>query len=302
MANTLSWTRESQSFSQRYGYEEPLPESMQLENLSEEARNAVFNIIYDIVSVQGNWGHEENRPAPRMCRHAIASCLKISIPEVGFSWEDVFDKLKSIVFDSPFNEVLDMLEYLAEYRDDRNFSGAETLNGRLANFPNKINGAFDRYGVAYVFDTSREPFHIWPRTSEAQGVAIQNSVAMLKDQGLVAPVTHLRDAASHLDSMEYADAIADSIHAVESVVRILVPGNPKLGAAIASLQEKDVLKHPALAKAIKCLYGYSSDEEGIRHALVFQDKANVNMNEAMFMFGACASLAAYLANICREEG
>ena len=250
MANTLSWTRESQSFSQCYGYEEPLPESMQLENLSEEARNAVFNIIFDIAFAQGNWRSEVTRPAPRMCGHAIASSREVSVRKVGFSWNGILDQLERIVCDSPFNKVMDLLEYLAEYRDDRNSSEAKTLNGRLANFPNKINSAFDRYGVAYVFDTSREPFHIWPRTSEAQGVAIQNSVAMLKDQGLVAPVTHLRDAASHLDSMEYADAIADSIHAVESVVRILVPGNPKLGAAIASLQEKDVLKHPALAKAV----------------------------------------------------
>ena len=98
-------------------------------------------------------------------------------------------------------------------------------------------------------------------------------------------------------------AIADSIHAVESVARFFDPeSNQTLGPAIDSLLENGVLKHPALARAIKSLYGYTSDEEGIRHALVFADKANVDMKEAMFMFGACASLAAYLANVCRERG
>ena len=46
--------------------------------------------------------------------------------------------------------------------------------------------------------------------------------------------------------------------------------------------------------------GYTSDEQGIRHALIDQATADVGLDEAMFMFGACASFAAYLANKHRQ--
>lgn len=44
----------------------------------------------------------------------------------------------------------------------------------------------------------------------------------------------------------------------------------------------------------------TSSEEGVRHSLVFKDSADVGLDEAMFMFGACASFAAYLANKHRQ--
>lgn len=137
---------------------------------------------------------------------------------------------------------------------------------------------------------------------EEQGIAIQNAVDTLKHHGLSSSATHLQGAVSHLNSGEFADAIADSIHAVESVLRVYDPKkSSKLSTAIDWLQNQGIIKHKALAKAIKSLYGYTSDEEGVRHALIFEQKANVDMNDAMFMFGACASLASYLANICRNE-
>ena len=49
-------------------------------------------------------------------------------------------------------------------------------------------------------------------------------------------------------------------------------------------------------------YGYTNDEQGIRHALTRRAAANVGLDEAMFMFGACASFAAYLANKHRQAG
>ena len=49
-------------------------------------------------------------------------------------------------------------------------------------------------------------------------------------------------------------------------------------------------------------HGYTYDEQGIRHALTDQAAADVGLDEAMFMFGACASFAAYLTNKHRQVG
>ena len=49
-------------------------------------------------------------------------------------------------------------------------------------------------------------------------------------------------------------------------------------------------------------YGYTNDEQGIRHALLDRDAADVGLDEALFMFGACASFAAYLTQKHRQAG
>jgi hypothetical protein len=66
------------------------------------------------------------------------------------------------------------------------------------------------------------------------------------------------------------------------------PGTTTLGPALAALEKQGHL-HGCLKAAFSSLYGYSSDEEGIRHALVFKEEAQVDEADALFMLGACAS-------------
>ena len=54
-------------------------------------------------------------------------------------------------------------------------------------------------------------------------------------------------------------------------------------------------------QAFSKLYGYTSDEQGIRHALIDNPQANVGQDEAIFMLGACASFSSYLARKHRRS-
>ena len=58
-----------------------------------------------------------------------------------------------------------------------------------------------------------------------------------------------------------------------------------------------LLSHNALSESFQKLYGYTCDENGIRHSLLENGAANVGEEEALFMFGACA--CGYL---CRKRG
>ena len=66
-----------------------------------------------------------------------------------------------------------------------------------------------------------------------------------------------------------------------------------LGPALSKL-EADGHLHGGLKAAFSKLYGYTSDEEGIRHALVLNESAQVDEADALFMLGACASFVTYL--------
>jgi hypothetical protein len=50
------------------------------------------------------------------------------------------------------------------------------------------------------------------------------------------------------------------------------------------------------------LYAYTSDEKGIRHALLDDSTAKVDEADAMFMLGACAAFVSYLLNKARSNG
>jgi hypothetical protein len=52
--------------------------------------------------------------------------------------------------------------------------------------------------------------------------------------------------------------------------------------------------HGALGRAFRSLYGCTSDEPGIRHPLVDDQKASLDEADALFMFGACSAFVTYL--------
>jgi hypothetical protein len=47
------------------------------------------------------------------------------------------------------------------------------------------------------------------------------------------------------------------------------------------------------------LYGYTSDEKGIRHPLIDDADAKADETDALFMMGACAAFVSYLINKAR---
>jgi hypothetical protein len=83
--------------------------------------------------------------------------------------------------------------------------------------------------------------------------------------------------------------------AVESAARIIT-GNKKamLSDALKKLEEIKPL-HPAFKQAMDKLYGYTSDEGGIRHSLI--DFAKVDEADAKFMIVACSAFV----NFCVQR-
>lgn len=118
--------------------------------------------------------------------------------------------------------------------------------------------------------------------------------------GLKGAQAHLRAAAEALTIGQYTDSIRESIHAVESVARVLAPSG-SLGDALAIL-EKSIAVHGGLRSGFKSIYGYTSDEKGIRHPLLEKDTASVDETDALFMFSACAAFISYLVGKARSAG
>ena len=165
-------------------------------------------------------------------------------------------------------------------------------------FIRAVADVFKEFRLAYVVDVGPPPT-IYPAATKEEGEAILEATAELGAAGLTGAVNHLRKAADCIRQGDPPGAVRESIHAVESTARTFDPSAKTLEPALRSLEEAGGL-HPALKRAFSSLYGFASDEQGIRHAEVFRN-AKVDQDEAVFMLGACASFSSYLARKHRRS-
>jgi len=277
------------SFSQAQGYE-PLPQRLKLEELSREARTGFWNVLYEQVEAEvrnGLYGDYLSGFAwDRVIRSVHISFFREPVDEFRLSFEDFRKRYKELLFTSPFNKVFDLLTFLMRHQ------------GCPQNFTREIGEVFQDCRLAYTLDESYPPT-IYPAATRQEGEAIIEASQRIRAAGMNGAQRHLQKAAKHINNREWADSVRESINAVESVARQVAPGAEKtLGPALKKLEDEGVLQHRALREAFGALYGYTSDEQGIRHALLEQGAPKVDRDEAVFMLGACASFASYL---CRKQ-
>jgi hypothetical protein len=202
-----------------------------------------------------------------------------------------FDEAHKIVrdyfFKCPWNEVYDFVEFTAK-------SAPENLTDEFVSFCNYV---LEKELSAYRLVDKR----IVEITSEEEIESIEEAIANTdKIKGIQ---VHLRTALSLLADKkkpDYRNSIKESISAVEAICQIIT-GDAKatLGTALKIFEEKAVI-YPALKKSLSSLYGYTSDADGIRHAML--DESKLTFNDAKFMLVSCTAFINYLIGKASEEG
>ena len=284
MSNDNNYNFENLTFSQRWGYE-PLPDPMQLESLSDDLRREIWNFISRSLLKIQSWGY-----ITYPLQQILGKIYKL--PEDHFSkssFSSVSEEIKREIISSEFNRVLDIIEVIVNNID---------VDPELAN---QIHHLFEQYSAPYSLEKYQHKFRFSPRASKEQGEATSEAIETINKAAFDGAATHIQQAREHINHQQYADSIIDSIHAVESVACLISSRDkPSLNQALAELENVGILIHPALKEAFLKLYGYSSNEQGIRHALLEKKSPEVGLDEAMFMYGACASFVAYLINKHRK--
>lgn len=299
MTSNSDDSSDCRTFSERYSYE-PLPQPMRLEEISDDLRREIWNTTRELFrSTQKNPSSWVStcffESEIRFIEQVLGKFLKKPEDEIDTSYTGALDHFKTLILESPFNVVLDLIEAIANHEPHE--SMYEHWRGDLTKlFSVRIKILFDKHAASYWLDVSRRPYHFFPRSNREQGEATQEAMNTLRKADMEGASTHLRQAKEQIKARQFAKSIADSIHAVESVARQIDPKSQTLSPALNSLEKAGLIKHPALKDAFSKLYGYTSDEQGIRHALINKGSADVGVDEAVFMFGACASFAAYLVN------
>lgn len=269
------------TFSQAQGYEE-IPRPLKLEELPAEARVQIWNAFYFHIErsldrrqrrVIGAWADileskhamHDNRPLDEWSA------------DIGAVRRDLRKRIETL----PFNRLFDLIQFTLRH------------SSCPPNFASRMRQVFSRCRLAYTVDEGQPPT-IVPAVTPEEGSAVIGALQTLRNARLGGAESHLRNASECINARNWAGSVRESIHAVESVARQLDSNAcGGLKPALESLERRGGL-HPALKAAFNKLYGYTSDEQGVRHALLDRPDHNVRMDEALFMLSACASFASYL--------
>ena len=283
-----------QSFSQAQGYED-IPGPLKLGELPREARTQIWNLFFAHIRESITTGGLDVMAGGPWIKGPWRDILKAKHCDLDHApldkWDHEFQRirrnLRGYIEAQPFNEVFDLIQFVLRHP----LCPSE--------FISQMQRTFAACRLAYTIDIRRPPT-ILPAATPEEGKTVVDAIQTLRQAGLNGSVVHLRNASGCIGDGDWAGSVRESIHAVESVARQVArrldskASNNSLKEALDLLNKQGVVLHPALKDAFRKLYGYTSDEQGVRHALLDRTGAQVGQDEAVFMLGACASFASYL--------
>jgi len=274
-----------ESFSQRIGVTEK-PGIFQKESATERLRTDLWNVWY-----ARYWRHERGE-------HNLAAGDEY----IDFLWTQLLHKELNILhgggfghaldairapwFDGPWHFCYDVIDATLVY---------ETSETDQDDFTQAVNDALQSNVSAYRIVGG----NIAPMTTDAEIQTVEAALATPN----AAVQEHLNQALAHLSHREdpdYRNSIKESISAVEAICATIV-GKPhaSLGDALARIETK-VSIHAAQKEAFQKLYGYTSDAQGIRHAL--SGEATLTADDAKFMLVSCSAFIEFLVSKADQAG
>jgi hypothetical protein len=172
-------------------------------------------------------------------------------------------------------KVYDFLEFLS--------NNIDSYNAEL--FRKSCGKAFERENSSYRFVEKK----IVKITSRHESQSIENAC-----HTPYAEVNNHISAAIRLlsdkNNPDYRNSIKESISAIEALVRT-VHEDKKILSEL--LKQKKLNIHPALQEGLNKIYGYTSDESGIRHSLTDNGR-EVDCADALFIHVLCSAFVNYI--------
>ena len=275
-------------FSQRHGYS-PVSQTIQLEFMDEELRNSLWNALdlcyWKPLCRSQHLQDYHNRLLRQLCSALWVEFFKWPLDTMPDYWDHARGTVRNFFFECPWFRVYDCIEFIT--------SKEESQENRAV-FETLANKFLEQEMSGYRLISGS----IVPITDETELIEVEEAIS----QGNESPSKQLHRSLEMLSDREnpdYRNSIKESISAVEGeVISTLGKESGTLGALLGHLEQRTPV-HPALKEAFSKLYGYTSDEGGIRHALM-DDSRRVTFEEAKFMLVACSAFVNYIRGVSKS--
>lgn len=268
--------------------------TIQLTDFDERTKVAIINKLKDWIDEEGFYKEQEDF-YKNLIKEAFCEFLSPNLEDkIQYRQNDIFNQyIYAPIMENSYEEILSLIEYIINYFLD--WKEYQRKNGYIGfwedinRYAQEINKIFQQEYVGYRFIDGE----ITPISDELEVAEIEQSLD-IEFQGCR---SHIKKALSFLSDREkpdYKNSIKESISAVESISQIITADSKAtLGEALKNLQDNGITIHPALKKSWSSLYGYTSDEGGIRHAEGLFE-SNVTFEEAKYMLVSCCAFVNYL--------
>lgn len=278
-------------FSDRRGIK-PLNTKMQLDELDNRTRIGIANLLREWYD-DGKFAQYRSDFCERLLKDIYfefvddqARCI------IKYQNDDFIESYIYLpISENSYDEVLTIVEYITNYFLQWQMSHYQkgVLYYDLIDYKAEINELFQREYVGYRFIDGE----ITPISDDIEVAEIEKSLD-IKFQGCKSHIKKALGFLSDRENPDYKNSIKESISAVESICQIIAQNSKAtLGEALKKLEEHGVKIHEAMKKSFSSLYGYTSDEGGIRHCEGMFE-SNVTFEEAKFMLVSCSAFVNYL--------
>ncbi len=276
-------------FSDRIGVTTP-PNVLLLDQISVPLRNSLWNFLLQTLFACESkyYAGAVNKVAERYFKHPLDSLPVNSSQKKDWLREYFFRD------STPWYEVYNLVEFFVSNGPElRGFSMSldKTVPPLNRILEEEMSG-YRFIGETFIPISNKE------EVSEVAAVLNQSDVL-----GLNGVNSHIQTSVtlfSQKPNPDYRNSIKESISGVESLVRqVTGTTGGGLDKALSRLDER-VHFHGAFRAGILSLYGYTSDEDGIRHAIL--DEPTVGFDEAKFMLVSCSALINFLISKAVTHG
>lgn len=227
--------------------------AIQTDSLDQRTRVGIWNVIYGIlVSTRTPYIYPFDDQAGSAARAIWSEELEQPLDEF-VSADDVWSAMKGTVMGGAPGYVFNLIEALVEIFDQY------VRNGER--FSIRINEIFEQHLVGY-------------RLVHGQVIRIDSAIEVKALEDGLSAAQPYSGAYHHLDRAlalyadrdepDFANSIKESLSAVEAIARELT-GSQTLGKALDALTTKGITVDPGQIAAWKAMYGWSSNESGVRH-------------------------------------
>lgn len=285
-------------FSEREGHTKQ--SGIQTDDLDYKTRIAIYNSVFGAFlqseEVNGCRNHDViNRitPLSEFWKNFWTEFLENSLDEISYRYSSLGSYMKShiIGMEHPYHEILSLIEFIT-----RNFLPDDSIFQKK--FAEEINEALKKKNTGFRLINKI----ITKVTDKEQIQEIKKAASSPLDT----VNKHLQKAQELMsaESPDYENSIAESVKAVESLCKKIVDDdNATLGKALDMIKDKGNIELPtSLRGAFDKIYGWSSSEQGIRHALSEMPKDKLDIEEARFMLVSCSAFVCYLLDECIKAG
>ncbi|MBN3898814.1 MAG: hypothetical protein HWQ41_27150 [Nostoc sp. NOS(2021)] len=268
----------AKTFSQRRGLK-PISEIIQIDSMNDDLRNSLWNVLSEKLflaySKYVSFTIYSGKSIEFFIKYMWKNYFKFPLDNLPDSRSLSVRWLFKYFQNCQWNEVYEFLEITINY-----FKSPELVED--------INSVLERELAGYRFVAGT----FTDITNEQEIEMLEQAV---DDQNFPAVSSHLKRSLalmSNKENPDYRNSIKESISAVESLAKDIT-GKPKatLGEALKVLEVSNKL-HPALKNSFLNLYGYTSDEGGIRHAMLTEP--DLTTADAKYFLLSCTSFINYL--------